>query len=643
MVRKFLNQNYSKLKRDHQRRGEQFTDPQFPPNAQSLFHSGKNDLEITWKRPGEICSNPKLIVDGLDPSDLNQGAVGNCWFVAACSALALERRLWNKVVVDVNEQEWDANHPERYAGIFHFRFWQFGEWVDVVIDDWLPTQGGKLIYNKSKSGNEFWSALLEKAYAKLAGSYEALSGGLTGDALVDFTGGVTETITLQSGDLADDEEKRKQLFDELIRAHEHHAMMSCSIEVKEGESPETKLDCGLVKGHAYTITDIRRMKLTSGLSSLFGNKEKLMMIKMRNPWGQKEWNGAWSDDSEEWKRVPKGEKDKMDLKVEDDGEFWMEFSDWLTWFSHCSICRIINTSSFSLQKTWHDATFHGEWKEKTAGGCFNHPDTFTNNPQYLFTLREEEEVMVSCMQKDPRMSKKAKTTGEPLPNFPIGFQIVKVEDNRTFRIHSMNFKEVGRVTYINRRSNFGRFTLGQGRYVIIPSTFEPNQERQFLLRFFSERNAHPVELKKDHPTRGFCGTLFCCCVKPYRGQVIVHLHSGQGLTKQDMSGAGADPYCKVTCGGNTVATSIKKDTLDPAFDTQLVFYVKNPEDATVKVQILNHGMMRDRFMGQVSTTLPAADGGSERRTMKLMEKGNEAETQGSVSFTISHHSDLRAI
>ena len=84
------------------------------------------------------------------------------------------------------------------------------------------------------------------------------------------------------------------------------------------------------------------MKLTSGLSSLFGNKEKLMMIKMRNPWGQKEWNGAWSDrytyslslqiissflslcacSSEEWKRVPKGEKDKMDLKVEDDGEFW---------------------------------------------------------------------------------------------------------------------------------------------------------------------------------------------------------------------------------------------------------------------------------------------------------------------------------
>ena len=61
--------------------------------------------------------------------------------------------------------------------------------------------------------------------------YEALESGNPADALVDFTGGVSESIDLVKGAYKDDLEKRKTLHQKLVKLLSRNAMASASIKV----------------------------------------------------------------------------------------------------------------------------------------------------------------------------------------------------------------------------------------------------------------------------------------------------------------------------------------------------------------------------------------------------------------------------
>ncbi|KAJ8310637.1 hypothetical protein KUTeg_012502 [Tegillarca granosa] len=628
----YKGQKYHKLQRQCTRSNKLFVDPEFPPNGSSLFHSRPAPADIVWKRPGDIVQSPKFFAEGASADDFSQGSIGNCWFVAACACIVEDNRLWKKIVPDYEEQEWSKDR--KYAGIFHFKFWQCGRWIDVVIDDYLPTRNGQLVFLQSKSRDEFWSPLLEKAYAKLFGDYESLTGGKARDAMVDMTGGVGEGIEIR--DYRTQEEKMK-LFKILNHAMDDRSLMSASITAS-GRDMEAQLACGLVKGHAYSITAVRNIKLGKGLLAFF-KREKIHMIRLRNPWGGVEWKGAWSDGSAEWKQVSASEKKELGLTFDDNGEFWMSFEDFCRYFTSMDICHIINRSFISLKKTWREGKFLGQWKKPDrCGGCGNY-QTFLQNPQYIFDVKEPEEIMISLEQWDKRTDKDRGKS-----NFTIGVSVLKADLNRKYRMHD-RMDKVSSGPFSNGRSIFSRVELTEGRYVIIPSTFEPGLLGQYVLRVYSANNLELRELIYDEPP-----PPSCMCIsgvgRPKVSSTQITIVKAEGLEAQDSDGS-SDPYCIVYCEKKVIQTNYCKNSLNPEWNARVTFYHKNP-DKDIQIEVWNHNIIKDEFMGMVNIPMSQRNtykGGNIIKRYELYGKGKDASTkrQGYLWLKIYHTPEMRLI
>ena len=343
----------------------------------------------------------------------------------------------------------------------------------------------------SKENNEFWSALLEKAYAKLYGSYEALVGGTTCEALEILTGGVTEEFKLADAP--------GNLFQIIEKGFERNSMMGCFIK-PDPDVNEAETSQGLIRGHAYSITKAQMVDIVTPNTT-----GKIPLLRIRNPWGNEaEWNGPWSDKSPEWRFIHKHTKDEIGLTFDHDGEFWMSLRDFLRYFDTLEICNLAPDclSATGQKKNWEMSTFEGKWTEGiSAGGCRNFLETFHRNPQYVMTLEKADDdddngtctVVVALMQKNSRLRRNM-----GVDCLAIGFTIYKVsESDLAQKPLKMNFFKENKAavrspTFTNLREVRCRFELSPGHYLIVPSTFEPNEEGEFLIRIFSE-NCNSME------------------------------------------------------------------------------------------------------------------------------------------------------
>lgn len=74
-------------------KGKPFKDSSFPTELSSLVanpnqSSIQNATLIKWKHYSDLFENPKLFAGSIEPNDIRQGSLGNCYFLCALACLA---------------------------------------------------------------------------------------------------------------------------------------------------------------------------------------------------------------------------------------------------------------------------------------------------------------------------------------------------------------------------------------------------------------------------------------------------------------------------------------------------------------------------------------------------------------------------
>lgn len=366
-----------------------YTDPEFPPDDRSVGQvggdtaneaAGHSTAKVIWvramdfarpnvlQRPNHPVANRTdmcLFQGKIEAQDILQGQLGDCWLLAAMATLAEREGLINRLFLT---REIDPR------GKYSIQLYDVHEarWKVFVIDDYIPCKADpsapdgvargrsvgsghislpQALYAKP-NGPEIWCMLLEKAMAKLCGNYHTIEGGITEWGIVAMTGGTAWRYELQANGLwqrmdlvategKDPNDKRsvgfrmteerheaEDFFKLLRHYHRCGAVLCCGGVKNEGKA------YGLVMGHAFSLLQVVSVRQAMTSEKYF------RMVQVRNPWGQGEWKGSWSDKSPEWDHFPYVRK-KLGFEGGEDGCFWMQWEDFIRYWGYvgCVDCN----------------------------------------------------------------------------------------------------------------------------------------------------------------------------------------------------------------------------------------------------------------------------------------------------------------
>lgn len=258
-------------------------------------------------------------------------------------------------------------------------------WQRITVDEFVP-----VVHSPDGTASPWlgghlctlWALLLEKALAKLCGSYEALRRSESGLILAALTGQVAglthwkrengwwsqwsfllpeqhyeppQASSISSpvfhqrvrsirplrcalGRVGGSWQQDADFFSMLRELHRANALLFTNSRLGSDDPADADLpkasisEGGVVRGHGYSLLGLVEMEEGTEAGGL-------CLVQLRNVWGPAlQWKGCWAEGAPEWKEFPEVRRHHLRPEHRASGRFWMAWPDFCREFDSVEVC-----------------------------------------------------------------------------------------------------------------------------------------------------------------------------------------------------------------------------------------------------------------------------------------------------------------
>jgi len=245
-------------------------------------------------------------------SNVSQGNLGDCYLMAGLAAIV---KTHPKLIEGVFVGPGTLSQYKALS-IYQLRFLVDGKEDIVAIDDIIPMQrhfGGFAGFTPHfagfNDGKNAWPLLIEKGFAKIAGSYLAISSGMLSESFKALTQAPVDQYQKVTGTLWM-ESPISQFINEALQNN---------WPIAAGTAPNWNEKIGTADGHAYAVL---------GLAV----KENQQAVQIYNPWAKNQYTGALKH-----------------LSRDSQGDYWMLLSEFVAVFNNIARARVFPNGHLASQ------------------------------------------------------------------------------------------------------------------------------------------------------------------------------------------------------------------------------------------------------------------------------------------------------